>query len=216
MDINQWIQSLEQANPPGKPPLSVDQPHATRKRRRGSGTSFLLEPFVNRERRDIKAGQPVVSVSSSSSDPSDATSASTSSASSAPSISSSSEKYQRRPRHRTKADKYHLKSKSKSQSRKKKKRKKEKEKKPKHASRKKRKSKAVTGLVQTFQAKNVHKDRLTVCSRLQRLLVTIAEIATNSLILEPNSDCILKAGLRSLRGVKAVRYKESVRSSNAE
>jgi hypothetical protein len=166
MDINQWIESLEQANPPSKPPLSDDQPHATRKRRRGSGTSSLLEPFVNRERRDIKDRQPVVSVSSSSSNPSDATPASTSSASSAPSISSSSERYQRRPRHRTNADKYHLKPKSKSQSRKKKKKEKEKEKKSKHARRKKRKSKAVTGLVQTFQAKNVPKDRLTVCLRL--------------------------------------------------
>jgi hypothetical protein len=166
MDINQWIESLEQANPPGNPPLSVDQPPATRKRRRGSGTSSLLEPFVNRERRDIKDRQPVVSVSSSKVDSSDATSASTSSASSAPSISSSSEKYQRRPRHRTKADKYHLKSKSKTKSKKKKKNEKMK-KKPKHASRKKHKSKAVTGLVQTFQAKNVPKDRLTVYSRLQ-------------------------------------------------
>ncbi|KAI4808962.1 hypothetical protein E4T44_11013, partial [Aureobasidium sp. EXF-8845] len=161
MDIDQWIESLEQANPPAKHPFSVDQPHATRKRRRGSGTSSLLEPFVNRERRDIKDRQPVVSVSSSNSDPSDATSASTSSASSEPSISSSSEKYQRRPRHRTKADKYHLNPKSKSQSRKKKKKKEAKEKKSKHASRKKRKSKAVTGLVQSFQAKNVPKDRLT-------------------------------------------------------
>jgi hypothetical protein len=216
MDINQWIESLEQANPPGKPPLSVDQPHATRKRRRGSRTSSLLEPFSNHERRDIKDRQPVVSVGSSNSDSSDATSASTSSASSAPSISSSSGKYQRRPRHRTKADKYHLKSISKSQPRKKKKKEKEKEKKPKHASRKKRKSKAVTGLVQTFQARNVPKGRLTVCSKPQRLFVTFADTAAHSLTLEPNSDCIPKGGPRSLPGVKAVRHKHSLWSFNAD
>lgn len=176
MDINQWIDGLEQAKPPNESPLSRDQPHATRKRRRGSKTSSLLEPFANRESRGIKNEQPVVSLSSSSSEISDATSQSTSSLSSSPSSSSSDKKYQRRPRHHTKADKYHLKSKTKSQP--KKTRKKEKEKKPKHASRKKHKREATTGLVQTFKAKNVPKDRLTVLSRLYLLFMTIAEICT--------------------------------------
>jgi hypothetical protein len=176
MDINQWIDCLEQAKPPNESPLSGDQPHATRKRRRGFKTSSLLEPFANRESRGIKNKQPVISLSSSNSDTSDATSRSTSSLSSSPSSSSSDKKYRRRPRHHTKADKYHPKSKSKTQP--KKMRKKEKEKKPKHARRNKHKRDATTGLVQTFKAKNVPKDRLTVLSRLYLLFMTIAEICT--------------------------------------
>ncbi|KAH0148351.1 hypothetical protein KCU67_g11478, partial [Aureobasidium melanogenum] len=60
--------------------------------------------------------------------------------------------------------KYHSKTESKSQQkRKKKKNKKKKEEKEKgHSRRNKRKSKAVTGVVQTFKAKNVSKDRLTL------------------------------------------------------
>jgi hypothetical protein len=164
MDINQWIDGLEQAKPPNESPLSRDQPHTTRKRRRGSKTSSFLEPFANREDRGIKNQQPVISLSSSSSDTSNAASESTSSLSSSPSSSSSDKKYRRRPRHHTKAEKYNLtsKSKSKSQPKKTRKKEKEKEKKPKHARRKKHKSEAITGLVQTFKAKNVPKDRLTV------------------------------------------------------
>ena len=165
MDINQWIENLEYAKPPSEFPLLGDQPHATRKRGRGSRTSPLLEPFVNRESQGSKVPkQPVVSVGSSKPATSEATSTSTSSRSSSPLSSSSDKKYQRRSRHHTKADKYHLKSKPKSQPKKTRKKEKEK-KKPKRARRKKHKSEAITGLVQTFKAKNVPKDRLTVLSR---------------------------------------------------
>jgi hypothetical protein len=208
MNIDQWIESLEHANPPSESPLSVDQPHALRKRGRGSGKSSLLEPFTNGERRDINDGQPVISVGPSSSGTSNATSTSTSSFSSSSSSSSSNNKYQKRPRHHTKAAKYHLKSKSKSKPKTRKK-KKGKEKKQKHDSRKKHKSKPVTGLVQTFQAKNVPKDRLTVFFRLYPFLMTIAETVIHSLILEPNLGCIPKAGPQFPPEAKAVRYKHS-------
>lgn len=162
MDINQWIESLEYAKPPSEFSRPDDLPHATRKRGRGSRTSSLLEPLVTRESQDLKDHQPVFPVGSSSPATNGPASTSTSSPSSSPSSSSSDKKYQRRSRHHTKADKYHLKSTSKSQP--KKTRNKEKEKKPKHARRKKRKGEAITGLVQTFKAKNVPKDRLTVMS----------------------------------------------------
>lgn len=172
MDINQWIEHLEYAKPPSEVPLPDDQPHATRKRGRGSRAGSLLEPFANREGRRLKDKQPVISVCSSSLATSGTASTTTSSLSSPPSPSSSSsdKKYQRRSRHHTKADKYHLKSKPKSQP--KKTRKKEKEKRPKHARRKKHKSKAITGLVQTFKAKNVPKDRLTVLTGPNLLFIT--------------------------------------------
>jgi hypothetical protein len=172
--INQWIEGLAHANPPSESPLPDDQPHVTRKRGRGSKRSSLLEPFANHESRGLKEKQPVISVGSSNPETSDATSTSTSSLSSSQSSSSSGKKYHRRPRHHTKADKYHLKSKSKSQP--KKTRKKDEGKKPKLARRKKHKSKVITGLVQTFKAKNVPQNRLTVLSRLYMLLVTIADI----------------------------------------
>jgi hypothetical protein len=212
MNIDQWIEGLEHANPPSESPLSVDQPHALRKRGRGSRKSSLLEPFPSGERRDINDELPIISVGSSSSGTSNATSISTSSFSSSSSSSSSNNKYQKRPRHHTKADKYHLKSKSKAkpEKRKQKKEEKEKEKRPKHNSRKKHKSKPVTGLVQTFQAKNVPKDRLTVSHRLYPLLKTIAETVIYSLILEPNLGYIPKAGPQFLPEAKAVRYEHSV------
>ncbi|KAG9822221.1 hypothetical protein KCU98_g17043, partial [Aureobasidium melanogenum] len=162
MNINQWIESLEQAVPPNESPLPTDdQPHAPLKRGRGSRTSSFLEPFTNQKKRGTKDKQPVVYVDSSSSDTSDATSTSTSSRPTSQPSSSSSKRYRRRPRYHTKADKYHSKSESKpQQKREKKKKKKEKEKG--HSRRNKRKSKAVTGVVQTFKAKNVSKDRLTL------------------------------------------------------
>jgi len=173
MDINQWIEDLEYAKPPSELPLPDDQPHATRKRRRGSRTSSLLEPFANHESQGLKDEQPAILVGSSEPATSDVTSTSTSSRSSSPSFSSSDKKYKRRSRHHTKADKYDLKSKSKSQA--KQAGKKEKERKPKHARRKKHKSEAITGLVQSFKAKNVPQSRLTVLSRLCLLFMTVAD-----------------------------------------
>ncbi|KAG9822171.1 hypothetical protein KCU98_g17057, partial [Aureobasidium melanogenum] len=160
MNINQWIESLEQAVPPNESPLLTDQPHAPLKRGRGSRTSSFLEPFTNQKKRGIKDKQPVVYVDSSSSDTSDAASTSTSSRPTSQPSSLSSKRYRRRPRYHTKADKYHSKSGSKPQQKRKKKKKKEKEKE--HSRRNKRKSKAVTGVVQTFKAKNVPKNRLTL------------------------------------------------------
>ncbi|KAH0385762.1 hypothetical protein KCU92_g3254, partial [Aureobasidium melanogenum] len=165
MNINQWIESLEQAVPPNESPLHTDQPHAPLKRGRGSRTSSFLEPFTNQKKRGTKDKQSIVYVDSSSSDTSDATSISTSSHPTSQPSSSSSRRYRRRPRYHTKADKYHSKTESKSQQKreKKKKKKKKKEEKEKgHSRRNKRKSKAVTGVVQTFKAKNVPKDRLTL------------------------------------------------------
>jgi hypothetical protein len=178
MNINQWIESLEQAVPPNESPLHTDQPHAPLKRGRGSRTSSFLEPFTNQKKRGTKDKQSIVYVDSSSSDTSDATSISTSSHPTSQPSSSSSRRYRRRPRYHTKADKYHSKTESKSQQKreKKKKKKKKKEEKEKgHSRRNKRKSKAVTGVVQTFKAKNVPKDRLTVSSILCLSFVTIAK-----------------------------------------
>ena len=172
MDINQWIEGLEHANPPSEAPLSGHQIQS-RKRRRGSKTSSLLEPFANREIGAVNDRKTIISVGSSSPETSDAASTSTSSLSSSSSSSSSDKKYQRRPRHHTKADKYYLKSNTKS--RPKKGRKKEKGKKPKHSRRKKHKSEAITGLVQTFKAKNVPKDRLTVLSKHNLQYMTTAK-----------------------------------------
>ncbi|KAH0372890.1 hypothetical protein KCU65_g847, partial [Aureobasidium melanogenum] len=162
MNINQWIESLEQAVPPNESPLPTDQPHAPLKRGRGSRTSSLLEPFTNQKKRSTKDKQPVVYVDSSSSDTSDATSISTSSRPTSQPSSSSSKRYRKRPRYHTKADKYHSKSESKPQQRREKKKKKKKEKGKEHSRRNKRKNEAVTGVVQTFKAKNVPKDRLTL------------------------------------------------------
>ncbi|KAH0292346.1 hypothetical protein KCU62_g2111, partial [Aureobasidium sp. EXF-3399] len=160
MDINQWIEDLEYAKPPSELPLPDDQPHATRKRTRGSRTSSLLEPFANRDSQGLKDEQPAIFVGSSEPATNDVTSTSTSSRSSSPSFSSSDKKYKRRSRHHTRADKYHLQSKSKLQA--KQAGKKEKEKNPKHTRRKKHKSNAITGLVQSFKAKNVPQTRLTL------------------------------------------------------
>ncbi|KAK6004150.1 hypothetical protein QM012_009000 [Aureobasidium pullulans] len=164
MNINQWIQSLELAVSPNELSLSTDQPHALLKRGRGSRTSSLLEPLANQNQRCMKHKKPVVYVDSSSSDTGDATSTSTSSCPTSRSSSSSSKRYRRRPRYHTKTDKYQSKSRSKPQEKRPEKRKKEKEKRAKHSRRNKHKNKAVTGVVRTFRAKNVPKDRLTLDS----------------------------------------------------
>lgn len=215
MNINQWIESLEQAVPPNESPLPTDKPHAPLKRERGSRTSSLLEPLANRKRRGTKDKQPVVSVDSSSSVSSDATSTSTSSRPSSQPSSSSSKRYRRRPRYHTKEDKYHSKSSSKPQQKrreKKKKKKKEKEKekdkRAKHSRRNKHKSKEVTGVVQTFKAKNVPKDRLTVSCVLCLLLMTIAEAHIHSLTQAPSLGCIPKVVRRAPPRVKAVSHKK--------
>ena len=180
MNINQWIESLEQAVPPNESPLPTDQPHAPLKRGRGSRTSSLLEPLTNRKKRGTKEKQSVVSADSSSSVSSDATSTSTSSRPSTLPSSSSSKRYRRRPRHHTKEDKYHSKSISKPQQKRREKKKKEKEERAKHSRRNKHKSKAVTGVVQTFKAKNVPKDRLTVSCVLCLWFVTLLKFTSTA------------------------------------
>lgn len=202
MNINQWIESLKQAVPPNESPLPTDQPHAPLKPRQGSRTSSLLEPFTYQKKRDTKNKQPIVYVDSSSSDTSGTTSTSTSSRRTSQPSSSSSKRYRKRPRHHTRADKYHSKSESKPRQKREKTKKKKKDKEKGRNRRNKRKSKAVTGVVQTFKVKNVPKDRLTVFSVLHLLFVTIAE--TRSLTLARDSGCIPKVVRQVLLRAKAV------------
>lgn len=210
MNINQWIESVEQVVPPNESPLSTDQPHALLKRGRGSRTSSLLEPFTNRKKRGTKDKQPAIYVNPSSSDTSDATSTTTSSRPTSQPSSLSSNRYRRRPRQHTKADKYNASSRSEPQQKRKEKKKKEKEKNTKHSRRNKHKRKESTGVVQTFKAKNVPKDRLTVFAALCLLFVTIAETETLSLTLALNSDCIPKVVHRVLLRAKAVSHKRTL------
>lgn len=211
MNISQWIKSVEQAVPLNESPLSTDQPHTLLKRGRGSRTSSLLEPFTNQEKRGKKGKQPAIYIDSSSSDTSDATSGSTSSRSTSQPSSSSSNRYRRRPRHHTKADKYNSSSRSKPQQKRREKKKKiERQKRTKHSRRNKHKSKEATGVVQTFKAKNVPKDRLTVSSTLCLLFMTIAETETRSLTLALNSGYTPKDVHRALPRAKAVSCEKTL------
>ncbi|KAI5273327.1 hypothetical protein E4T47_03438 [Aureobasidium subglaciale] len=168
MDIDQWVESLNQAHPPSEFPVLIARPNATQKHRRGSRRSSLLEPFIERKHR-VNERRPVASIGLSDPETSYATStsasSSSSSSSSTPSSLSSDRKYQRRPRHRTKADKYISKPRSKPRSQQQEKKKKEKRKqkrKSKHTERHKHRSAAVTGVVQNSHAKNVLNHRLTL------------------------------------------------------
>ncbi|THV87529.1 hypothetical protein D6D29_00703 [Aureobasidium pullulans] len=165
MNISQWIDDLEQANQPSESPAFINQHRATRKHGQGSGKGSLLEPFVDRvrhTRRTHPPESPRASNSATSSVTRPSSSSSSSSSSSTPS-SSSSKRYQRKPRHHTKADKYHPKRKRRSHSKEKaKKQSKKKEKNAKRPHRRKHNSEVITGVVQSFHAKNVPKNRLTL------------------------------------------------------
>ncbi|KAI5210514.1 hypothetical protein E4T39_00164 [Aureobasidium subglaciale] len=161
MDIDQWIESLSQAHPPSESPLVIARPNATQKHRSSPRRSSLLEPFIEKKHH-IDERRPVTPIGLSDPETSNATSTSAASFSSSTSSSSSSDrKYQRRPRHHTKADKYTSKSQPKPQTRKKEKRRKQ-ERKLKRTKRHKHNSEAITGVVQSFHAKNVPNHRLTL------------------------------------------------------
>lgn len=203
MNINQWIDDLGQANPLSESPAYTNQPRTTHKHGRGSGASSLLEPFVDRIRHTDQT-QLAESPCAPSSATSHVTHTSSSSSSSTPS-SFSSKKYQRRPRHHTKADKYHPKLDQRLQAKEKKKKGgKKNKKKVKRSHRKKHKSEAITGLVQSFHAKHVPRDRLTVISTMIAIFKPVAKDRHHSSILAPKLDCTQKVAHQGLQGAKAV------------
>jgi hypothetical protein len=209
MNISQWIDDLEQANQPSESPAFINQHRATRKHGQGSGKGSLLEPFVDRvrhTRRTHPPESPRASNSATSSVTRPSSSSPSSSSSSTPS-SSSSKRYQRKPRHHTKADKYHPKRKRRSHSKEKaKKQSKKKEKNAKRPHRRKHNSEVITGVVQSFHAKDVPKNRLTVISVLLVIPKSIAEDRIYSSSLAARLVCIQKVAHRVLPGAKAVSY----------
>lgn len=169
MNINQWIEDLNQADPPNESPALFDQRggqdgRPVRKRRRGSGRSSPLQPFAEPSQPTEKHA---VSVYDLDSDASSATETNSSSSV----TSSSSVRYWRRPRHRTKAEKYLPKLKSTPQPREKqKKRHRRKQRRRKSKKHEQNKSEKITGIVQSFHAKNISNKRLTVVPLLSRYM----------------------------------------------
>jgi len=198
MDIYQWLddttkaaqeQTLHGDNP------APCQPHSTAKRRRPSSDDSLVGPLITSQadasvrRTSGKRQQHAPSISSQSLSGSASNCSSSALSTSSSSCSQAPEEiYVRRPRHKTKPDKYdvvsHKQGKAERKVKKhgkddtrKRKRKTEKEKKQKRKKTHDAKG-PIRGLVQAFQARNISKDRITVSNscylkQFSKLIVTL-------------------------------------------